>query len=357
MGNDMERSAPNPYSQIINSLSSGTVALDKDNRVIVANPAACRHLEVPADALGPGRVFDAVPNIGPIAEVVQEIRCGGDPVSRREIRLHHAEDGPRIIGLTVSPLEGPEAYNGVILLFVDLTEVRRLEHVASVNQQLAQIGELTAGVVHELRNPLSVISGMCELLLRRTEEGTRAHMHASAILKETSVLHRTITQFLKFARPFELKVESLDPREIVARALQLVKTSAENRQVRLDVLPCGQEAVVRADPEKLAQALGNIVANAVEIVPEKTGKVTITLEIEEDAVVFQVEDNGPGIHLQDGEDLFSPFFSRKEGGTGLGLSIVHRIGTAHGGTVHYGNRDEGGAWFALRIPRQPGEET
>ncbi|MFP4501742.1 MAG: sensor histidine kinase [Candidatus Hydrogenedentota bacterium] len=357
MGFQADIAPPNPYSQIINSLSSGTVALDAHNCVITANPAACRHLEVPHGALAPGTHFDTLPGIGPITDIIGEIRGGGGPVSRREIRLEHEDSAPRIIGLTASLLEGPEPYNGVILLFVDLTEVRRLEHVARVNQELAQIGELTAGVVHELRNPLSVISGMCELLLRRLEEGTRAHKHASAILKETNELHKTITQFLKFARPFELKVEPHDPTHIVARAVQLVETIAQTRNVRLSSPAAGSATIIQADPAKLAQALGNIMANAVEVAPEETGEVSVCLEIEDDVAVFQVEDNGPGVHLQSGENLFSPFFSRKKGGTGLGLSIVQRIVTAHGGTVHYGNREEGGAWFALRIPRQPGEET
>jgi signal transduction histidine kinase len=116
-----------------------------------------------------------------------------------------------------------------------------------------------------------------------------------------------------------------------------------------DLLPA-----FRCDPEKLAQALGNIVVNAVELVAgDGTGTVTVRGQKRGELIEFRIEDNGPGIHLEPGQDLFSPFFSRREGGTGLGLSIVQRIVAAHQGEVAHGNNDAGGAWFQVRVPLAP----
>jgi signal transduction histidine kinase len=103
----------------------------------------------------------------------------------------------------------------------------------------------------------------------------------------------------------------------------------------------------------VVQVIVNIVNNAIEAVSDG-GQVTLAVRQEGSDMVFDVADNGPGIHLQPGEDLLKPFFSKKESGTGLGLAICHRIVTAHGGVITYGDRDEGGARFSVRLPIQSG---
>src|SRR5690606_32244747 len=114
---------------------------------------------------------------------------------RRELVLETPE-GQKIVGVTASLLQGPAAFNGVIFLFIDLTEIRQLRRAAELNRQLAQLGELTAGVVHELRNPLSVISGMSELLMRKLGEGHEHQRKAKVIFEEAEELEKLITQFL-----------------------------------------------------------------------------------------------------------------------------------------------------------------
>lgn len=354
MAQSKNATPPNPYSQIINSLASGAIALDQDRRVIMANPAAARAFELPESALVPGCLLDGVPGIEPLLEVVSEVAATREPVSRRELTLQSRGGVEKIVGLTASLLDGPEDYNGVILIFADLTEVRKLEQVARLNRQLAEVGELTAGVVHELRNPLSVISGLCELVLRRMEEDSPSRKHLETVLEEVATLNQLITHFLSFAKPFDLAVAPVAPDRIIARAMQLVEKKAAERQVRVQAKEAGKLPEIRADAAKLAHALANLMTNAVEIVAaDGSGEVSVEVRSRGRHLVFRVEDNGPGINPQAKEDLFSPFHSCKEGGTGLGLSIVHRIVTAHGGEAHYGNRDSGGAWFELRIPREP----
>jgi signal transduction histidine kinase len=336
----------NPLSQIINSLASGTIALDQDGRVIVANPAAARTLEVPESALGPGCLFEKAPGVEPLLEVIREVSRSGEPVSRREITLASPGGSAKVLGLTASLLEGPAARNGVILIFADLTEVRKLEEIARLNRQLAEVGELTAGVVHELRNPLSVISGLCELVLRRTEEASPSRRHLETVLEEVAALNQVITHFLSFAKPFDLSVAPVGPGRIVARAVQLVSKKAAERQVRVRAEEAENLSEIRADAAKLAHAVANLIINAIEIVAaDGSGEVSVAVVPCGEQLVFRVEYNGPGIQLRENEDLFSPFRSYKEGGTGLGLSIVHRIVTAHGGEARYGNREAGGAWF------------
>ena len=339
------------YAQIIESITSGVIAVDRDGVVLTVNSAACMHLNIPDAQLHPGVRFDALQGLGHFVDVVREMMRTQQPISRREIPLDTPQ-GKKIMGMTASLLQGPEPFNGVAFLFTDLTEVRELERTAQLSRQLAQIGELTAGVVHELRNPVGVISGMAELLIRKLGQEERLRQKAEAIFQEAEHLEKLIAQFLSFAKPFDLEKSRCAPEVIFQRALQLCTRLAEKRGIEVKTDCSADLPAIAADTTKLAQALANIVRNGIEVTPAG-GEVHVSGRIEGTDLVFEVEDGGPGVHLNEGDDLFSPFFSKKEGGTGLGLSIVHRIVSAHQGTVHFANRDGGGARFEIRVPIEP----
>jgi len=336
-------------AQIVESLTSAVLAVDSAGTVLTANPAVAQHLELEA-APAPGDTLAGIPAAAPLLTLFEQMRKtpGGESVSRQEIGVKTGE-GRKTLGVTASLLHGPEAFNGVIFLFTDLTRIRHLERIAELNRQLAQIGALTAGVVHELRNPLSVITGMTELLARKLGPDNPLYNHADTVLQESAQLDRLISQFLSFARPFELEWERVEGRAILDRALQLTERVAAEKQVAVEVDAPKKLPVLRTDGKKTAQALANILRNAVEVV-QTQGQVRLRAAQEDGVLVFTVEDNGPGIHIEEGENLFTPFVTKKEGGTGLGLSIVHRIITAQGGDVAYGNLPEGGAWFHVRLP-------
>lgn len=348
----MEQQTAHPaiFEQIVSSLASGVLAVDATGRILVANEAAARHLDVAPDCLTPGAALDDIPGAAePLRRLLDELARHHAVVSRREATLS-APEGNKVLGISASPLQGPAAFNGVIFLFMDITELRRLERTAELNRQLAQIGELTAGVVHELRNPLSVISGMAELLLRKSVEQDPVHAKASTILAEAGQMEQLVSQFLSFAKPFELKPGPCMLADILERSRVLCAPLAEQSGVALHVEASGETPPLLADVSKMAQALSNILRNAVEVSP-RGGRVDFGGRAEADQVIFRVDDEGPGIHLEAGDDLFSAFFTKKAGGTGLGLSIVHRIVTAHRGTITYGNNESGGAWFEVTIPR------
>jgi len=343
-------SHPAIFEQIVSSLSSGVLAVDAQGLVITANKAAAVHLNVAAEFLAPGQRLDAIPDASlPLMRLMDELRDHLETVSRREVTVTTAE-GTTVLGITASPLQGAQEFNGVIFLFLDITELRRLEKMAELNRQLAQIGELTAGVVHELRNPLSVISGMAELLIRKSVADDPVHSKARTILTEAGQMEQLVSQFLSFAKPFSLKPEACLPQTIIERSIALASPVAEQYRIALDCVTQDDLPEILADASKLAQALSNILRNAVEVSP--AGKrVTFRTSLAGDFILFRVEDEGPGIHLEEGDDLFSAFFTKKAGGTGLGLSIVHRIITAHGGTISYGNLPESGAFFEVLVPR------
>ena len=352
-GPDSVYEAAGYYGQIISSLTSGVIAVDRDGIVMTANPAACAHLDIQPDELRPGMPFAAVPGIGRFVEVMHEMRATHQPVFRREIVLDGPE-GQKIIGMTASLLEGSQAFNGVAFLFTELTEIRQLERVAEVNRQLAEIGELTAGVVHELRNPVSVISGMAELLHRRLAGDEALQKRCVSILHEAGQLENLIRRFLTFAKPFEITCTRCTPEEVLDRARQLAEAVAQERGVRIEV-HCGTEPpYIEIDQGKIAEALANLIRNAVEA-SQEGASVHVSATDEGGAILFRVEDEGTGLPSVSEQDLFRPFVSKKAGGTGLGLAIVHRTVTAHGGTITCGNRPGGGACFVIRLPRHPAQ--
>ncbi|NUM55559.1 MAG: PAS domain-containing protein [Candidatus Hydrogenedentes bacterium] len=337
-------------AEIIQGLASGVIAVDRDATIITLNPAASEFLGVSVDAIRPGSNLKDIQHAEPLAALLAEIMRSGRAVSRHEITLSCPGGIVKQIGLSASLHRGQGAFDGVIVLFTDMTERLRLERSAELNRQLAALGELTAGVVHELRNPVSVISGLAELLIRKLEAGDARREAAETILRETREIERSISQFLGFARPFELQLGTCSPADIIDRTIQLCRRRAENNGVTIENQSGSHMHPMRADLYRFAQALSNIVNNAIDAAP-KGGRVVLDAYEEGETTVFEIADNGPGIHLRPGEDLFAPFFTTKEGGTGLGLTIAHRIVTAHGGSVSYSNRPDRGACFVVRLAR------
>lgn len=346
---DVDAYHPEIYGQIVSSLSSGVIAVDAGGVIITANPAASRHLNLPGGELSSGISLNTLPDVAPpLMRLMEELQTGQHGVSRREVTIP-SPDGDKVLGVSASLLQGPEAFNGAIFLFIDLTELRRLEKTAELNKQLAQIGELTAGVVHELRNPLSVIAGMAELLMRKSDDSDGVHRKAETILAEAGQMEQLVSQFLNFAKPFELKQALHSPMDVVERSVELAAPVAAHRGIELLVETRSGLPEILIDTPKMAQALSNILRNAVEISPQGA-TVRFGTQHVGDQIVFRIDDQGPGIHVGPEDDLFSAFFTKKEGGTGLGLSIVHRIVTAHEGTITYGNGERGGAWFEVHLP-------
>ncbi len=340
--------------QIVESITSGVIAVDGEGRVVMSNPAACEHLNIKPDTLVSGSLFSEIDALAPFVDVLAEVARSGKAATRQESRIRVNSSVYKEIGFSISPLEGSKQYNGAILLFTDMTERRKLERAASVNQQLASLGELAAGVVHELRNPLTIISGRAELMRRNVADDSGLVDSIDQIHAEAMNLANSISQFLSFAKPFELKPSPCTAQLIVDRTLALCQRQADAKHVQLTAALEESANMLFVDHAHVAEALSNILSNAIDAVCDG-GAVEVHVEQEPGETCFRVMDNGSGIDLASGEDLLSPFFTKKHDGTGLGLSITQRIITAQGGTVSYGNREHGGAWFEVRIPNTQGD--
>ncbi len=216
-------------------------------------------------------------------------------------------------------------------------------------QQLAAVGQLAAGVAHEVRNPLTAIKLLVEAALRTHKPRPFTPENLKVVHGEILRLEQIVQNFLDFARPPALHRQHCDVRDLVQRAVSLIRTRARQQQVDVRVQCPEQPILGTVDGNKLSTVLVNLLLNALDAMPSG-GQLTVALEADGAELHCRVEDTGAGIRPEMLAHLFTPFSSTKETGSGLGLSICRRIIEEHGGQITGGNREGGGARFAFRLP-------
>jgi signal transduction histidine kinase len=235
-------------------------------------------------------------------------------------------------------------------------EVRRLhEELARKNEQLrrrerlAALGEMAAGVAHEIRNPLGGIQVFASLLRRDVLDRPDALELVERIRKGVGDLESVVVGILEFGRPREPRPHRINLRDVVSETVDLALARAGDRPVRIEA---GVDSLVmRCDGAMLQRALLNLVLNAVDAASTRGAQGVVKIEAapDGDRVSLLVYDNGPGLPAEIMDRIFNPFFTTKGSGTGLGLAIVHQIVESLGGSVRAANRPEGGAVFTLNF--------
>ncbi len=231
-------------------------------------------------------------------------------------------------------------------------ERQRLEQKLNRARHLSSLGEMTAGVSHEIRNPLGIIKSSAELLKKKMAVVDPGNPIPDVIVQEATRLNDIITDFLNFAKPREPDLAPCRLGDIVARNIgSLAPRFKEQGIVVEDRIDEGLPEI-HADANMLYQAFLNILLNALQAMPEG-GTIRIHAEADDARVRLFFEDSGPGFSEEIGEKIWDPFFTTKEKGTGLGLGIVRNIIEAHGGSIHMENRERGGARVVVELPLEP----
>ena len=328
------------------NLPTGLLSIDSTGTIVELNEAGQEILGVSDDLHG--RPFDqALAGIPEFLEVLSRVLSDRTPVGRREIHWKSSEE-MRSFGVTVTPAQGADGrFLGVLALFTDLTEVRRLEARIALTRHLSDLGQVSAGAAHEFRNAAAAIDGFADLALRSPD---RAPEHLRAIRREAQEMTRVTSDFLLFARPESFVPEPVDLTAVAAAAAAETETAFHGASVVLD----GMFPVVAGSEVLLRRALVNLLRNAVEATPaERRGEpsaILLTGGAADGEVLLSVGDRGAGVDASLREEIFLPFYSTKPRGSGFGLAIVARIAELHGGTVEVGPRPGGGAVFTLRLP-------
>lgn len=323
---------------IFQSVPSGVISFDGAFRITKMNAAAEKILEL-KDPLMTGKTHAEVLG-SPIREMIET----GKVVERAEIR-YVTPSGKRIwLGLTISPLKDSAEHRiGQILIFTDLTELKAFQSQMELRERLSTLGEMSAGIAHELRNPMAVISGYTKILLKKADKSQAPAVES--IAREVAVMDRIITDFLSFAGSADIVPSDTDLSDLVKGCVRSVEERLSGITLTLDI---GHLPIIQADEVMMRQAVTNLIQNAIESMPEG-GELKVLGTAEGGEVTLSVSDTGYGIPENIRDKVFLPFYTTKDRGTGLGLSIVHKIIVCHGGSVQV-ESSERGTTFTIRIP-------
>ena len=228
-------------------------------------------------------------------------------------------------------------------------EQLRLKEQLNRAEHLSSIGEMVAGVSHEIRNPLGIIRSSAELLKKKMVSYDAASTIPDIIIEEGGRLNNIITDFLNFARPRQPDLVACRIEEILGKNLKFLETEAKNKGYRIDISYARDLPEIMADKDMLYQAFLNILINAMQSMPEG-GSIQIGITTKDDLVKIQFLDEGQGIGEDINAKIWDPFFTTKEKGTGLGLGIVKNIIQAHNGFVHIENHPNMGVVVTVELP-------
>lgn len=313
------------HQDIVRSLSSGLITTAPDGSIITANESA-------AEILGKHELAGVA---------IESIMPGVSALVERRADL---VVGAKALGVTVSPLRDErDQVVGRVINFQDLTELRRLEQHARRAERLATVGQLAAGVAHEIRNPLASISGSIELLRASPQASDDDRTLMTIVHREIQRLNLLIGDLLDYANPRPAQAIEIDIATLIDEMLTVARADAAFADVKLEA-DLDRPLRVTADPAKLRQVLWNLVRNAAE-----AGAKTVRIEARAGATVT-ISDDGWGMAKDVLARMFDPFFTTKPKGTGLGLAICYAIVAEHGGRIDADSEVGKGTKVVVTLP-------
>lgn len=346
------------HENIVRSISSGVFTADALGAITSFNPAA---QEVTGYSLTQvlGRSWRDIFNWHPNLLSDDGSSEGMPPMTRFEVECKGANGNRLVLGMTVSPLHEQEEPHGLVGVFKDLTQIRDLEEEMRRKEWLANLGEMSAGMAHEIRNPLGALAGAMQMLRKdATADATDRRLMDIAV-REATRLDAIITEFLQYARPPALDLAEHNINKILAETLDLVQHEARKRKrVTIATSLAGSSLVAQVDQNQMRQVFWNLATNAFDAMPDG-GKLTITTGCRRidaagrkgDVVEIGFHDTGEGIAPANLDKIFLPFFTTKKEGSGLGLAAVHRIVDLHGGWIKVESQPQQGTRFVVCLPR------
>jgi len=352
--------------EVTRNMPTGLLLVSATGTISSTNPAA-------EEALGmrPLRYRSYREILGEDSGLVEMLGAclrNGETFQRSEVEHVTPEGEVRRLGVTISPIfQAPRPalrtyvsdppsksvpkVSGALCLMSDLTELTALQKQIRWKENLAALGEMSAGIAHEFKNALATIAGYAQMIRSEAQAG-EIFESAERILDQTRALTHVVTEFLRFAKPLEISYEMVPMQALLERVAQELRETAPQCEVICE----GTFPDAPGDEALLRQALVNLTRNAAEAAAagRQTPRVTISGSVEElGGKTWQricVSDNGPGVAEHDLPKIFLPFYTTKSEGTGLGLAVVQKVALQHGGSIEARNRAGGGAEFLLWLP-------
>lgn len=335
---------------VVESIPSGLITLTQYGTAAFINPAGGAILQTqPYSVLG-----RHITELGFVTrdewnEIRQQLTDGA--LVRRENDAFEVNGERRSIGFALTPLQTLEGKSsGYTLIFQDLTEVKKLEAELGLKDRMAAVGELSAGIAHEIRNPLAAIAGSVQMLKNSQSLTPQEQRLMTIVLRESERLNKTIAEFLRFVRPQEKRTAEFDIAASLSETLDLLANSAELRkdhEIRREIDP--PSFMILGDGDQIRQVFWNIALNAVRAMANG-GVLTVRAEPADDGYRIVFSDSGRGMSEADLRRLFQPFRTNFPSGTGLGMAISYRIVQEHGGRIDVQSAVGEGTAITVSLP-------
>jgi len=336
---------------VIDSLPSGLATADPALRILTFNRGAEAITGIAFEA-AVGRQIDEVLQLpqAVIESIQSDLRI--KRARRHEFRYRTADGRELEIGLTATHLETPRGRAGLLFTFQDVTSIKKLERDSQIQQRLAAVGEMAAGIAHEIRNPLASMSGSIQILRHELPLSSEQEQLMDIVLRESERLNTTIRSFLAYARPQRFQIERFDARRPLQDAALLLRNSAdvhEGHEIVVDVPDT--ELLYEADEGQIKQIIWNLATNGLRAMPNG-GRLFLSgaHEPASGGVILTVRDEGIGIPPEELDGLFRPFHGTFTQGSGLGLAIVHRIVSDYNGEISVSSEPKAGTSVSVHLP-------
>jgi two-component system sensor histidine kinase PilS (NtrC family) len=349
---------------IVQSLDSGLLTIDSRGKITSFNKTAQKILGLDSDAMEQSHIQQLFPDIDETLFRMEGNSPKANPYQRYETPFVDKTGKTLFLGFSVSPLrDNNDRVSGKTFIFQDITTFKEMEEQIKRSDRMATIGQFAAGIAHEIRNPLTSLSGSIQVLKGELDlKGAKRNL-MDIILRESERLNNLITDFLLFAQPPKVNKEKMDIGPVIDETLKLFKNSPDHNRAIKIVKDLEKEIFVLGDQHQLKQLFWNLFINAAQIMPSG-GELRVKLETvntdgtsgriqgakQRNVTPFakiSVSDTGNGIRPDEKEKIFEPFFTTKEGGTGLGLAIVHRIVENHDGFISVNSQRNKGTTFEI----------
>jgi two-component system sensor histidine kinase PilS (NtrC family) len=338
------------YSSIVSNLSSGLLTINNEGRIRVFNHYAEKLTGITQTEAYDKPLYEVIPGLKTIADE-------NENVNRGEVSFVRPAGETRILGFNFAPLTDKNGeQNGHIINFQDLTQIKKMEEELKRTDRLAAIGELSASIAHEIRNPLASISGSVQMIAGGDSVAESDRKLLEIVLRETDRLNNLIKDFLAYARPVSPVKVNIKLKRFLADMMTQLSADLRFNGITLD-FDAPENLYVSIDTDQFKQVFWNLLINAADAM-KWVGGISINAFAQvdnldtkqEDLVRIVVADTGCGMDDEQMKRLFEPFYTTKTAGTGLGLAMVYRIIEAHGGKIEVSSTKNSGTVFTIGLP-------
>jgi PAS domain S-box-containing protein len=342
---------------IIQNMTNGLIAIDQNGYITAFNPAASRMLGYRRDEALYRPLAQVLQPTAELIKIFNETMTTGRSYTHQEITLQHREGHLLPVSASTAPLGVAVGKPvGVVGVLEDLSEIKAMEAERRRLDRLAALGEMSAVVAHEIRNPIAGIAAGIDYLARNVSKDSPEFEGAVMMRGEIQRVNRILEDILFVARPARLKLSSEDVAQIIEDVLQRCHNQIEESRVTVVSQYTKNLPRLSVDRQRLEQVFTNLIINATQAMPQggqlslqtRSAAVQNGKSIEE--VIISVADTGPGIPAESQKQIFEPFFTTKTRGTGLGLTVARRIVEEHGGTISIESEADRGTHFIIRLP-------